>query len=417
MRKNKTNVVIALLILLQSAAFAQMNRYDYKRRLENIAEKNWYSIRLGGEILSKMSLSMEDVRIYRLSNSDTVEVPYVMESMGSKFEKNELAFEIINKSYDKQSGWQYFTLRQAQRHTVNRIELKFDEKNFDWKIDIDGSFDQKQWLTVAENQRIVRLSNEFVEYEYATLDFPASDYTYFRVTLKSSSKPVQLERAVVYDYARREGNYYGAPVIDIKTEQNKKEQITSVIVALQQKYAVNELRLNIDNSKDFYRRVKTYHSAGLIKTANGEIENWIYIGDFIASSLEPVDYSFQAVQTNKLKLEIINRNDQPLKVDSVKILGNYFELKSELEPGADYYLVYGRKDDVSPQYDVIYFQDKIPEKLKNVTLGEEWKMEKQVELTQPLLVSQWWLWAIMIIVILLIGGYSIHMLKGMSKAG
>lgn len=414
MKTSKT--IFALLILLQSAAFAQMNRYDYKRRLENITEKKWYEVRLDGEILAKVSLSMEDVRIYRLSNSDTTEVPYVMESMASTLEKNTLSFDVINKSYDKQNGWQYCTLRQALRHTVNRIELKFAEKNFDWKVDVEGSFDQKQWLTVAENQRIVRLTNEFVEYQYTTLDFPPSDYTYFRLTLKSSPKPVELEQAVVYKYTKSEGSYYSAPVVDIKTEENKKDRITSAVISLEHKFAVNEIRMNFGVSKDFYRRVKAYYLVGIIKTTNGEIENWAYSGDFIASSIEPVIYNFPTVQTDKLKLEIINRNDQPLKIDSVKVLGNYFYLKSELEPGADYYLVYGRKDDVSPQYDVVYFKEKIPEKLKNAAVGEEWKMEKHVELTQPLLVSQGWLWAIMIIVILLIGGYSIHMLKSMKKS-
>ncbi|NUM81289.1 DUF3999 family protein [bacterium] len=414
MKTSKT--IFALLILLQSAAFAQMNRYDYKRRLENITEKNWYEVRLDGETLAKMSLSMEDVRIYRLSNSDTTEVPYVIESMASTLEKNTLPFDVINKSYDKQNGWQYCTLRQAQRHTVNRIELKFAEKNFDWKVDVEGSFDQKQWLTVAENQRIVRLTNEFVEYQYTTLDFPPSDYTYFRLTLKASPKPVELEQAVVYKYTKSEGSYYSAPVVDIKTEENRKDRITSAVILLERKFAVNEIRMNFGVSKDFYRRVKAYYLVGIIKTTNGEIENWAYSGDFIASSIEPVIYNFPTVQTDKLKLEIINRNDQPLKIDSVKVLGNYFYLKSELEPGADYYLVYGRKDDVSPQYDVVYFKEKIPEKLKNAAVGEEWKMEKHVELTQPLLMSQGWLWAIMIIVILLIGGYSIHMLKSMKKS-
>lgn len=414
MKTSKT--IFALLILLQSAAFAQMNRYDYKRRLENITEKNWYEVRLDGETLAKMSLSMEDVRIYRLSNSDTTEVPYVIESMASTLEKNTLPFDVINKSYDKQNGWQYCTLRQVQRHTVNRIELKFAEKNFDWKVDVEGSFDQKQWLTVAENQRIVRLTNEFVEYQYTTLDFPPSDYTYFRLTLKASPKPVELEQAVVYKYTKSEGSYYSAPVVDIKTEENRKDRITSAVILLERKFAVNEIRMNFGVSKDFYRRVKAYYLVGIIKTTNGEIENWAYSGDFIASSIEPVIYNFPTVQTDKLKLEIINRNDQPLKIDSVKVLGNYFYLKSELEPGADYYLVYGRKDDVSPQYDVVYFKEKIPEKLKNAAVGEEWKMEKHVELTQPLLMSQGWLWAIMIIVILLIGGYSIHMLKSMKKS-
>ena len=415
MMKNQFRKFVCLWIFT-GTAFAQMGSYSYSRKVEGIESNNYYAIPIDPATASRMSFEKNDVRLYRVG-TDTAEVPYLFESFGRKVEKTEMAFDVVNQSYNAQ-GWYYFTFEQPQVRKVNYIELHFQRANFDLRIDLEGSMDQRDWRSIEQNARIVSLQNEFVSYEYTTLHFTPSNYKFFQVVVKSAdpSWKLHLETASVYDWVERDGRYDELPIGEWKQEENKKDHISEVILPMKAAYPVSQLTMKIKNEKDYYRSLKIYYSKELVKTERGEIENWIYVSDYMISSLEPVRVDLGGIKTDKIKLQILNRNDQPLAIEEIHLKSEACRMIAELESGKNYFLAYGKSYETAPQYDLVYFKEKIPSNVTEAHLGVESVIEKIIEPKgTPLFENPLWLWSIMIVVILLIGGYSIKMLKTVKK--
>jgi len=75
-------------------------------------------------------------------------------------------------------------------------------------------------------------------------------------------------------------------------------------------------------------------------------------------------------------------------------------------------LTYGNKKARRPNYDIARFTDKIPENLKALTLGPEVIIaKKKVDEIQPIFENKIWLWAIMALVIGLLGWFTLRMMK------
>jgi hypothetical protein len=91
------------------------------------------------------------------------------------------------------------------------------------------------------------------------------------------------------------------------------------------------------------------------------------------------------------------------------------ELASELKPGSNY-LCYGNADSRMPSYDIAHFAEKIPDELTAVTLGAVEDLRAPVVTRSPLLESKRWLWAVIVVMIALLGYFTMKMMKQKSAA-
>ena len=88
------------------------------------------------------------------------------------------------------------------------------------------------------------------------------------------------------------------------------------------------------------------------------------------------------------------------------------ELIARFTEPASYFLTYGHKKVGDPHYDIDRFTEKIPPVVLPLKLGVEQPiLHKEVSGSQALFMNKNWLWAIMIIIIVLLGWFSIKMIK------
>ncbi len=440
MMKNKIFWLL-LFLALSGSLFAQMDSYAYKRKLQSVQEKNWYAIKLPPSLVARTGDAINDLRVYRVSG-DSTEIPYVLESLEEKNEKAEIPFAVINKGYDAKKGWYEITLRQKESNTVNHIELEFVEKNFDWRLaELEGSFDQQAWVVLSEGQRLVGIQNEDVRFHYTALNFHDSNYPYFRLRFSTESRPGSLDesetarlrsaltgnklkwtpldlvKATVCEVREIPAAYDTLGIAAWNITQDKRAKKTVVTISLKDRYAVRRLQMAVTTEKDYYRSVTAYVLRDSVKTANGYVEDWNVWQSSVFSSLEPNRIDGPAVRTKKIRLEISNYNDQPLAIHDAAVLGIPYQLKAELAPDRNYWLVYGKQRDELPKYDLVYFKDKIPSNLVTLSLGDEFKMAFSEELRGPWFGSRWWVWGVMAVVIVILGAMSLSMLKKTKNSG
>ena len=393
------------------SSFAQIENYSFKRQLNKVDKENYYTLLLSPEVVAKSKSDLSDIRIYDILEKDTSEIPYLMNWMGSNIKEMSIPFELINDSYNEKCC-SYATLKFPKKQAINQIKLNVSDSNFDKSLKIEGSNDNKEWYTIKEHLRIVRFRNALEDYSYTTLNFNSSEYTYFRIKFDDDGSPkINVSAAFAFENKLIEGKYNDLKILGKKQTENKKEKTSEIIVDFPYSYLVNYITIKSNSKSDFYRNINIYGSTGTIKTGKGDIENWYMINTSVFSSVESYTISCNNSKTKKLKIEIINYDNEPVLLDEIYAFAEQCQLVANLPKSESIYLTYGKENDNAPNYDLIHFKDKIPNELASINYGEEQVKITSISKKEPLIKSKVWLWVVMGVVLIVIGYSAFNMLK------
>lgn len=406
----KTKIfIISILVLNCSISLSQIKNYNYKREINGIS-KTWHKIILPDDIFGKVSRNLSDIRIIGITkNNDTTVAPYILRITTGLNSQDEINFKLINQSRNPKGF--FYTFELPAQQNVNKLILDFKKINFDWKVTLGGSQDLKEWFTIADNYRIVSIKNNLTDYKFTTVSFPDSKYRYFRLLIQSSQDP-ELLTAKILKQNRVEGDFKNYTGRKIKISEDNRLKQTNIEISLPLPVPVSSVKLFLQNRYDYYRPVSIFYSADSIYTQNGWKHNFELITSGILSSLENHEFQFPNTISNKFKIVINNYDNQPLKIDSVGLSGNIYQLIARFTEDADYYLVYSNARANKPNYDIDEFIDKIPVSVYKVSLGDEQKINSAAASTSPpLFQNKAWLWSIMIIIIAVLGWFTLRMFR------
>ena len=409
MMRPRTNPFIFLFLFICSIAYGQMEKYSYKRELTGVSGE-WHKLILPDEIFGKVSQNLNDIRIFgtTLSN-DTVEAPYLLRLTTGNISGKEISFNTLNPSHNDK-GY-YFTFEIPTAEPINQIKLDFKQENFDWRIKLEGSQNQNDWFTISDNYRILSIKNEITDFQFTLLTFPASKYRFFRLQIDSKEKP-ELNQAIISQNEITNGTFRNYIVKNFYTNENKEFKQTEIDVELQMPVPVSYLKLKVRDSFDYYRPLIVKYVTDSIKTEQGWKYNYSTLTSGTLNSIDKNGFTFSSTIVQKLKIIINNHDNQPLSIDSILVKGYEHELLVRFIENATYYLTYGNKSASSPVYDITRFAGKILVDLTTLNLGNEQLIEKEeTPLIEPLFKNKTWLWSIMGLIILVLGWFSIRMMR------
>lgn len=385
-----------------------MAEYQYKRELKGVAEQ-WHKIILPNEVFGKTSQNLSDLRIFGLTESnDTVEAPHLLQVATEKTSSNEVTYTILNESHNDK-GY-YFTFEIPTKEPINQIKLNFAQENFDWRVKLEGSQNQNEWFTVVENYRILSIKNNQTNFQFTKLTFPSSKYRFFRVLINSKEKP-GLSVASIAQHEITDGTFRKYPV-KIDAKENKQTKQTEIDVELPLPVRVSHISINVSDTFDYYRPVTMKYLSDSFKTEQGWKYKYSTLTSRTLNSIEKNEFQFTSTTVQKLKIFIDNGDNRPLTIGTIEAKGYIHELVARFTDQATYFLTYGNKSATEPTYDIERFTANIPETLSALELGVELTIEKEKdEVTDPLFKNKTWLWGIMAVIILLLGWFSVKMIR------
>jgi Protein of unknown function (DUF3999) len=409
-KKNK-GIVLFLIIFIAQFSFGQTTDQYYKRKLNGVTDQ-WHKIMLPLDTYSKVSNDLSDVRIYGLlQNGDTLEIPYKVQIPETKVVTKELPFRLINSA--AKSGGYYFTFEMVDQAPVSEILLSFSEQNYDWKIKVEGSQDLKEWFTMVDDYRILSIKNGVTDYQFGKLVFPPSKYQYYRFFVKSKEKPTLLQAKVLASAPLQVALSHRSS--SFKITENKKDKNSEIDIHLSSHVPVSEIVIYGDKRLEFYRPFELKILRDSSKLVSGK---WTYhFGSVMTGTLSSFDdnhFLFDNTWTKALKLTVYNHDNAPLKIDSIRVSGPDYQLIGRYDDkNISYFLVYGDKRLLKPTYDITHFAT--PDSVVSLDLGDEEILKiDALEPTPPLFENKWWLWVLMITIILILGGFTMKMMKGTS---
>jgi len=408
MLKLKTKLFLGLLAYAM-AVNAQTAPYPLKREITGV-QTNWHSLVLPNPVYQKLKPDFEDLRIFGVNGKDTVEVPYLLKQRGDQVTANEIAFKQLNQS--SANNAYYYTFQPSAGSVINQINLNFKQENFDWKVTLEGSNDNKNWFNLAKDYRILSIKNQYTDYRFTRLNFPDAKYTYFRVAVNSNTQPELLTtRILKADTIKGVFQNIKYQSYNIKNDAEHKE--TVIDVNLTDAVPVSQLSLNAQSDFDFYRPFKIEYVTDSFKTDQGIQYNYMELYTGTISSLEKPVFSFPNTITSKLRVTIQNNDNKPLRLSGLALKGNVFELIARFDdPKLRYALFYGNEKATAPSYEIEKFENKIPANLSSLTIGEEQQNPAYaVKVVKPLFENKAWLWILMAVIIVLLGWFSFKMLR------
>lgn len=404
---------IKIFALLMACAFglkAQTNAYRYKRDLKG-ANTNWHSLTLPNDIFKNAQIGLADLRIYGAKGQDTVEVPYILEQSADQITDRETTFNIINQSTNT-NGF-FYTFQAATVASINQIKLSFKQKNFDWKVKLEGSNDNKEWFTVLNDYRILSIKNSNTDYQFTQLDFPTAKYSYFRLAIKANEQP-ELNAAKILKTDTLKGVYKNVAYKSYQIFNDKITKQTLINIDLVNPMPVSSIKLNAKSDFDFYRTLKIEYATDSFKTDKGIQYNYTPLFDGTISSLETPEFNFSSTFVNRLRITIENNDNRPLSITAVALKGAVYELVGRFDdPTLNYALYYGNKEVAAPNYELKNFENKIPMQVTPLIVGSAqnnpaFTIEK---VKTPLFENKLWLWCLMGIMITLLAFFAYKMLK------
>ncbi len=409
----KNKITTLLFFLIGTSAFAQMENYDYKQQLQGISDQ-WHKLVLPTDIYGKVSNRLNDIRIYGITVAgDTVEAPYLIRSRNEMVIRKNVSFRLINQS-NKANAY-FYTYEIPTHEAINQIKLDFVKTNFDWRVKLEGSHDQKEWFSLAEDYRMMSIQNNQTNYAFTDLHFPAAKYPYFRLQVNSKIDPV-LAKATITMNETKEGTYTDYPIRSMNISEDKKSKQTEIDIDFGKTILLSQLQLKIDDKFDYYRPVTIQYVSDSIKTEKGLVYKYQNLVSGTLTSMEKNDFQFNARALQKLKIKIHNQDNAPINIGGIDAQGYVQELHVRFAQTGDYYLTYGNKKSRQPNYDLTRFTDKIPTELVALKLGAEVPIaKKKVAEVRPIFENKVWLWAVMALVIGLLGWFTLRMMNEEGK--
>jgi len=407
--KQIINILKVVFVLVCANTFGQIEKYNYKREITGIAEQ-WHRINLPDSLFAKVSQSLTDLRVYGITpGNDTIEAPYLLRLSTGKTDSKKVDFKRLNTSRNNKGH--FITFEIPGNESVNQITLDFEQPNFDWKIDLQGSHNQTEWYTVLEDYRILSIKNELTNYQFTKLTFPDSKYQFYRLNVKTAEK-ADLKVASIVQHETTEGTFNKYPISIFTSNINKQAKQTEIEVALPLKVPVSRISIRVSNSVDYYRPVVIKYLSDSTKTERGWKYNYSTLASGILNSIEQNDFYCSSTIAQKFRIIIQNQDNLPLNVNAVEIDGYAHEMAVRFTEPAQYFLTYNSNFASKPKYDIERFPDNVPEVLTTVKLGAEQIIEKeQKPVNEPLFENKTWLWGVMVVIILLLGWFSVKMMR------
>ncbi|MFT4779387.1 MAG: hypothetical protein ACI923_001928 [Flavobacteriales bacterium] len=404
------NLFCLLFMVTSVSSWAQMDHYNFIRSISEPTAQ-WHKIQLPLSVYQHINNNFTDLRVYGITSAqDTLEVPFIVHLTKEETTRESQPLLLLNSSHTNEAY--YYTFEVEGKKTINEIDLLFGLQNFDWRLELEGSEDQLEWFTVLENYRILSIRNDNTSFDFTKLSFPNSNFRYYRLKVRTESDP-SFSGANISLISSKEGRYEKYDLVSFAKNENEEMKRSELDVALEYPSVISAVEVTVEDTVDYYRNVLFKVCTDSVETKSGMRYNYRTVGSGTLNSLSGNTFSISNVEAKNLHIEVQNQDNAPLRISSVEISGEKRELHIRFTEPANYFLAYGNAAARAPQYDIFNFRDKIPAELQSLELGAEQLIPKiPVEVVSPLFENKWWLWGIMGAIVLLLGWFSVGMLKG-----
>jgi hypothetical protein len=362
-------------ILFHVVSHAQ--QFSHKSKVPDVKQKAFYHILLP---VSLAAYAESDYRDLRLFNDKGKEVPYLLKKENfQSISENFRSFEMIRN--EQNQGIHTIVIHNPDKQKLSELLVELANADAERPVRISGSDNEQDWFVVRDGFYFSALELSDETKVFKALQFPASDYRYFKIEIKNNNKPsLAISKIGISTQIRVQNVLQKVDAITwSKKDSNRK---TIIDVFCKPANRIDRLRFVIRDPKLFQRDVRIY-------ATEKEVQESLPIGSSVKIKRAPqaplimraslnalqatiinLDESLSRLQQDHLIIEIENDDNIPLSIESIQAYQLNTFITAELYPDRHYFMYCGDSMLSFPQYDLIYFQNKIPSDTKVIQAEE-----------------------------------------------
>lgn len=341
---------------------------------------------LPGSVLGRLNENMTDIRLY--AAGDSVEIPYRLHIAHDQLRSLQRNAEQFNVSYRQHEL--FFTIRNARKESVNGARLEFAEANFDARVTVEGSYDQKVWFELGARARLIALDDDKLQYRFTDVQWPTAEYSYLRFHIQGDRK-LTLQQ-VLFSFTTRERGHYQEWVYPATARVQN--QASEIHVRLPEVALLSKISVVPAPGQRFYRRLRIEYLADSVATEKGIRKYYRPLLNTILSSHRQDTLTFEAVRCQEVRITVEHDDNPPIGLAEIRLWSPEVRLVAFLKPGA-HELRYGDARARAPRYDLALFEDEPGQIEQPLVPGPETAIGPGTAEETGVIIPKIWLWIVM----------------------
>ncbi len=382
---------------------------NYKGEIKNIQSDSLYQIQLAPEI---RAVSHEDLRYFRIFDTNKKEVPYVISNYNGESERY-TSFKIVSKKSIKDSITS-IVIQNETTKKINQFNLNVSNAALTKQYNISGSYNQEEWFGLVENETLkdlIAIKGTALE---KTIFFPVNDYPYLRIEFNDkTSLPIHIQAIGVY-----ENQFFPEEPIEVKTFtyksiENKERRVTQVVFSAEKSYQIDAISFEI--ATELYAREARITRKEEIKNKKTTTIRDQLLSSFLLNSKMNSKIKVSNLKEKEFTIEIENKDNQPLEITNIQLFQNPITIISRLKANEKYEVVIDSTYS-KPTYDLVNFMESFPVGMPKATITNFHKIEKEKHIKEK---SFWqtngFMWLCIVLGIGIVVYFALGLLKDMKE--
>lgn len=399
----KLYLIILVSLGIASALFSQ--QFKAIADIDSVPEDGYFRILLSPDLISYSNSDYSDIRLF---DSKGKEVPYFLkEDAFATSVTGFTEYKLLENKHLPEKKLTRVWIENPNKNIISSLGVVVRNTDITKEITLKGSDNKTDWYIIQKSA--YNSGDKFNETsELITLNFPNSDYQYFEISINDQKKdPIQVLKVGYYGSQLSKGTYTQFPVKEMQqTDSSNKHSYIRIKFAIP--YELSRLELEIDGPELYQRNCVVGQYVSNKNGSTFEIED-----QFELVSNKPAIWETSKLNVSELMLIVENNDNPPLKFKEIKSYQLNKYAIAKLNKNEVYSIKTGNPQLSFPDYDLKYFSENIQEeitvlKTRNLSVSSTQETSKTI-------FSKTVLWSVIILVIGLLGFFSIKLVREMGQ--
>lgn len=414
--------IAAAVICSCSVLFTAAQQFQYKAAMDSVKQTGFYQFNISPVISSHSKTDFSDIRI---TDDKGVWIPHIIKNQlpglqQSLFKEFPVLSNTITDSGQSElifeSRGSSIEINKEPLKSINEIVLFIKNASVSRYATLSGSNDKNHWFIIAENILLSKAYNTTENYFTNSVKFDYSDYPFFKLVINNEkADPLNIIKAGSYtNLVYRIMPYAVSNPDPVIKQKDSSDGRSYILVKNNAAYHIESIAINIGGAKFFERAAGIY----LLKNDSSVYRiNYTAAASIKISSSGTNQFDIKKIKAKTFYIVIENKDNPPLKINSIRTAQHINNIVTYLEKGKQYYLLADNEMAAQPDYDLAIFKDSIPKNADTIGIGSFVKIEQKKPEAVKDTNHKWWLWPAIIAAILMLALLSWKLLGDMKKNG
>ena len=402
--------LLTALLLITKASWAQSFRF--RADVHTVQQSGFHRILLPPSVVGHLNETLTDIRLF---DSQQQEVPYQLLRQQPRQSAPFVEYAMVSKQ-SRPNVATTVVVRNPTKSAISSLGIVIKNTNVSKKARLSGSSDAKTWYALDDAIWLEPTVSNATTSETKQIDFPLSDYEYYRLEVNDSlSTPLNILRVGHYRSTTSSGAY--TPIPDLAVSQRDSSDKRSYIHLTRPTDArFDKLAIMVQASAPF-RRQAELGQFRIQKRKRGRVDRWFeVVRSFELSSSDSNIVYLPGLKAKDMYLVIANDDNPPLRVRDVRAYQLTTYLVASVTAGQSYQLRFSGDGIAAPVYDMAPFKTNLVAKSPIIGVGDVVSTDADNMPSASLFTDRRIIWPALGLVLLVLGLLSYRMIREMGKA-